>query len=243
MPAGYSKFVRSMTQTVPELSVISAPPRGERILSQCRLFVGEPPRLPATFVQLDRRRALFGQGSPAEYVFFLGAGRARMVKTAPDRTITLAYFGPGDLLGEDALFSGTHDAEVRVVDALEALRVPVAAFRQALQSDAQLAFRLLELVNHRKRNVEQRLESLLTKTVEARVAEFLVAAAERFGVADGRGTLIGVKFTHLEIASYVGSTRETVTLVLGDLKRRGILMTEHRRMIVRDAEALRRVTV
>jgi CRP-like cAMP-binding protein len=49
-----------------------------------------------------------------------------------------------------------------------------------------------------------------------------------------------VKFTHQEIASYVGSTRETVTLVLGAFKRSGVITTDHRRVVIRDIAGLRK---
>jgi CRP-like cAMP-binding protein len=83
------------------------------------------------------------------------------------------------------------------------------------------------------------MEALLSRPVESRVADFLSEAVETHGINDSRGYLIGVKYTHLEIASYVGSTRETVTLVLGDLKRRGIIEIDQRRVVVRQVDRLR----
>jgi CRP-like cAMP-binding protein len=68
----------------------------------------------------------------------------------------------------------------------------------------------------------------------------LLDAAQRHGIPDSRGLLIGVKYTHQEIADYVGSTRETVTLTLGELKRRDLLLFDHRRIVVRDPDALSR---
>ena len=70
------------------------------------------------------------------------------------------------------------------------------------------------------------------------LAHDLLDAANRYGVPDSRGVLIGIKYTHQEIADYVGSTRETVTLTLGELKRRNLVLFDHRRIVVRDAEAL-----
>ncbi len=218
------------------------------VFERCPLFKGLAPVRPAQFVVIERRRALFGQGGPADSVVIIGAGRARLFKSAPERVITLAYRGPGELVGEDALFAGErfggqHSAEARAIDRVEAVRVPAEVFRARLRADPELSERMLELMDQRRREVEQRLESILTKTVEARVAEFLVQAGRDYGVPDPRGTLIGVKFTHLEIATFVGSTRETVTLVLGELKRRGHVHTEHRRIIVKDVDALARLSV
>ena len=93
----------------------------------------------------------------------------------------------------------------------------------------------------RRLQAERRIESLLSRTVESRVAEFLMDAAERHGIPESRGTLIGVKYTHQEIADYVGSTRETVTLTLGDLRRRDLILFDHRRVVVVDPAALRRL--
>jgi CRP-like cAMP-binding protein len=52
--------------------------------------------------------------------------------------------------------------------------------------------------------------------------------------------VISAPFTHADIALLVGSTRETVTLVLGKLKRAGLIELEKRRIVVRDGEALSR---
>jgi CRP-like cAMP-binding protein len=122
---------------------------------------------------------------------------------------------------------------------VEALRLPVRTLRGMVAERPDLAVRLLAVFGEHKLAVEQRLEALLTRPVESRVAEFLVDAAERHGVPESRGYLIGVKFTHAEISSFVGSTRETVTLILGDLKRRGLIEFDHRRVVVHDSEALR----
>jgi CRP-like cAMP-binding protein len=83
------------------------------------------------------------------------------------------------------------------------------------------------------------MESFLTRPVESRVADFVLEIASRHGVPDARGTLVATKYTHHEMASYVGSTRETVTLILGELKRRGLIDIDRRRVVVRDFERLR----
>ena len=97
------------------------------------------------------------------------------------------------------------------------------------------------MMGERRMEAERRIEALLSRTVESRVADFLLRAAESHGIQESRGRLIGVKFTHQEIANYVGSTRETVTLTLGDMKRRGLILFDHRRVVVQDEEALRKL--
>jgi CRP-like cAMP-binding protein len=127
------------------------------------------------------------------------------------------------------------------MERLEALRIPRRRLEAAMVADGRLAVRLVAMLSKRVGDLERRMEAFLTRPVESRVADFLVEASRRHGIPDSRGVLIGVKFTHQEIASYVGSTRETVTLVLGDLKRRGLIGTDHRRVIVHESEALERL--
>ena len=195
----------------------------------------------ARWVEVERRGVLFTQGADAGELFLLGAGRVRLVRTGPDgKQITLGYRGAGELAGETG-WGGVHTAEARVVERLEALRIPRRRLEAAMVADGRLAVRLVAMLSKRVGDLERRMEALLTRPVESRVADFLVDASRRHGIPDSRGVLIGVKFTHQEIASYVGSTRETVTLVLGDLKRRGLIGTDHRRVIVHESEALERL--
>ncbi len=188
----------------------------------------------------DRRGVLHRQGDRSHHVYVIGSGRVRLLRTARDDwALTVAYRGPGALLGEDALVDGSFHTEARAAERVEAVLVPLRLFRAALATDGELTLSLLENVLLERMRCERRMEALLTRPVESRVADFLSDAVERHGIADSRGYLIGVKYTHLEIATFVGSTRETVTLVLGDLKRRGIIEIDQRRVVVRRIDQLR----
>ncbi len=92
------------------------------------------------------------------------------------------------------------------------------------------------VVQHRA--LEQRLEGLLLESVEERLEAFLLDAAQRWGQPHPDGQVLSAPFTHAEIALLIGSTRETVTLVLGKLKREGLIAFDRRRVILRDPARL-----
>lgn len=187
------------------------------------------------WVELSRRDILFAQGAAADAVFVIAGGRLRLLRRTPDqREITVGYRGTGEIAGESGWAAGAHEVEAQAAERALCLSIPRSRLEAALATDPRLALRLLSTVATRAVDAERRMEALLTRPVESRVATFLLEAAKRHGVPDSRGDLIGVKFTHQEIASYVGSTRETVTLILGDLKRRGVIGIDHRRVIVLD---------
>lgn len=216
-------------------------PRRE-LLQRCAVFRGLSDTvlgelaLASQPTRLERKRARTGM---LRGLFVVGAGRARLVRTIGSRIVTLHYVGPGEVYGEGFLSDESEDVELLVLGELDALRVPLTSMQRLVEEHPSVALALLHVQNTRRRQVEERLTAVLTRTVEARVADFVAQAAERHGIPESRGVLIGEKFTHIEIAEYVGATRETVTLVLGVLKRDGIIDTDHRRIVVRDAAGLR----
>ncbi|MFM2417800.1 MAG: hypothetical protein RL385_2523 [Pseudomonadota bacterium] len=197
----------------------------------------------SSVVKVARRRPIHSQAEPGNFVYFVGTGRALVVRRADgDREFTVAYRGVGDIVGETPLaVGGAHRDGAIAIDQLEVLRVPTRLMSDLLEKLPKLSVGLLRVMAERRLEAERRIEALLSRTVEARVADFLIRAAETHGISESRGRLIGVKFTHQEIANYVGSTRETVTLTLGDMKRRGLILFDHRRVVVQDEEGLRKL--
>ena len=218
--------------------------RRSRILGRCRVFEGLSSELRdvvlngSALVDADRRESLCMPSDPA--VFVIGSGRVRRVRRTPERELTLGYYGPGDLIGEMSLIDPEARLETVVLDYVEALRIPPRLIKTVMGEDQEFASAMHRLMGERRLLAERRIDALLTRSVESRVAEFLLDASSRHGIPDSRGILVGVKFTHQEIASYVGSTRETVTLVLGAFKRGGLITTDHRRVVIRDVAGLRK---
>jgi CRP-like cAMP-binding protein len=180
------------------------------------------------------------QGAAPDGLMVIGRGRARMERIAADgRVVPVGYRGAGELLGESCLgHAAAHAENGTAMEELEIARIPLPVVDSVLAEDHELGPAALSLLITRQRETEDRIESLLFRNVEGRLAEFLIKAADRWGVPTPRGTLISAPITHLEIAQSIGSTRETVTLTLGSLRREGLLDVAGRRLIVRDRDAL-----
>lgn len=182
---------------------------------------------------------LVAQGAAADSLGVLARGRARIERASGTRAVPLGYRGAGDAVGEACLGAGaTHTETATAMEEAEIVRIPLRVMRELLTSDAALAPAVIELLLARQREIEDRVESLLFLNVEGRVAEFLLRAAQRWGVPVPTGTLISAPITHLEIAEAIGSTRETVTVTLGALRKDKLLDVHGRRLIVVDKDAL-----
>jgi CRP/FNR family cyclic AMP-dependent transcriptional regulator len=194
----------------------------------------------SSLIRVPRRRHLYRQDERPEALFVVASGRLRVVRESGQaRSLTVAYRTTSELVGETALVDrdGYRDTAAST-DYAEVVRVSLAQVDQLLAADAALAGRLMRQMIERRLEAERRVASLLSRSVESRVCEFLMDASERHGIPESRGLLIGVKYTHQEIADYVGSTRETVTLTLGELRRRGTILFDHRRVVVTKPDRL-----
>ena len=67
------------------------------------------------------------------------------------------------------------------------------------------------------------MENVVFRKVSHRLAGLLVQWAEKYGQANGRGVVLKIRLTHQEMASLIGSSRETVTLTLGQLVDAGLI--------------------
>lgn len=194
-------------------------------------------------IRFRRRQALYGTGMVAEAVYVVAQGRVRLVRArGEDGQLTLGYRGPGELVGEGALAgAGVHRHAAIAAEPLQALRLPFKHVRRLAEEHLAFCAELLKLLAAELGALERRLAAVAGRPVEARIAAFLAEQGRLCGVPHARGVAIGPKFTHQEIADYVASTRETVTLTLGELRRKGVVAFERRRLLLLDRAALERL--
>ncbi len=190
-----------------------------------------------------RGRILFQAGQVTEIVYVLARGRVRLARQSREgKEYLVSYREPMDLLGEAMLCGSAAQKEsAETVEESVLLTIPLRSFRKAMESDASVAAKLLSAVSRRRAEAEEQIERLLFRNVESRIAELILSLVAPYGQPDPRGTLITMKVTHAEVSRTVGSTRETVTLTLGALRRRGLIDFDRRRIVVKDADRLRQL--
>lgn len=235
-------------QSVQRATVDATKSRVQRAIKVCSIFDGasratrEAAANAAELDVISGGGTIAEQGTAALALLILGRGRARLERTMADgRSIPLGYRGSGEILGESCLTrQAVHAETATAMEETEIIRVPHTLINDILHDDPGIAPAVFALLIQRTRETEDRIESLLFRNVEGRVVEFLLKAADRWGVPNPKGTLISAPITHLEIAQAIGSTRETVTLTLGALRKEGLLDVSGRRLIVKNREALLR---
>lgn len=191
--------------------------------------------------EVRRRQVIYLPGDPGASIFFVNGGRVKISKVTRDgKELTLAYRGPGEIFGELCMLEGGPREEM--AEAMENAMITELArdeFEKLIQAYGMLGYRLTKAMLQRRREVENKVEQLLFKDVNAKLAELLLRLGNEYGVQSGRGTLVALKITHQEMANLIGSTRETVSLTLSMFKKKGLIATDGRKVIISDREGLR----
>lgn len=191
--------------------------------------------------EVRRREVIYLPGDPGESLFIVNGGRVKISKVTRDgKALTLSYCGPSEIFGETCMVAG--DPREEMAEAMENSMVTEMArgdFENLLKNHAELGLRMTQLLARRRLELENKLETLVFRDVTSKLAELLLELAGEYGVEDSRGTLVALKITHQELANLIGSTRETVSLTLSQFKKKKLICTEGRRVIISDAESLR----
>lgn len=200
-------------------------------LRQNRLFAdvaaGDVERYAGLFTMITyaKRARVFDLGDPTRLVYLIKSGAVRITKSTEDgKEVTVAALGVGDLFGEEAVFSG--HARTTVAVCTEETLVCTARAEDIfamLSADPSLAMNVAQMLSRRLEDATAAMEDLAFAKIADRIVHLFERLAVERGTPVADGMLIEAALTHAEIASMIGSTRETVTLEIGRLVRGGRL--------------------
>lgn len=209
-------------------------------IKRCRLFE----RLtPEQLAQLERqsRQKTFARGNSvylpsdaAAGVLLVAEGRIRLSSLTPDgKQAILAFVEPGEVFGELALLdAGAREEYAEAVAASTVILLPGDLLQQFLMESPHFSLGITRLIGLRRRRVERRLKSLLFRSTRERLGSLLLELVEQYGRTVPEGTLIDLKLSHQDLASIIGATRESVTLLLGELQAEGLVVVSRQRVVV-----------
>lgn len=170
----------------------------------------------------------------ASSVYLLTEGLVKVSHVGPDgRESILAYIEPGELFGELVLLN-EHDRDdhVEAVERSSVVAMPAAEVRRLMSEHAELAVAVTKLVGLRRQRIERRLRNLLFRSNRERLVHLLLDLAEQFGRAGEDGIEMRVRLSHQDLAGLIGSTRESVTVLMGELKAAGDVGGGRRRVVL-----------
>jgi CRP/FNR family cyclic AMP-dependent transcriptional regulator len=178
---------------------------------------------------------IVGQEDSGDSLFVLTEGRVKVVLYGDSgREVILSILRAGEIFGEMSLFDNEpRSANVIALEPTRALVLERAAFVRHVSSSPHVALQILAELSRRLRQADRVIGNLALLDVYGRVARVLQDMANKDGVETEDGILIRERPTQQEIASMVGTSRETVSRALNDFSRRGLILMNGKQLLLR----------
>jgi len=133
---------------------------------------------------------------------------------------------------------GQRGEHVESVEASVLIRIPKQSIQELMNRELDMALAVMKLVGLRRQRIEHRLRTLLFTSNQHRLNHLPLDLAEQFDVAIDGGMRLSIKLSHQEIANLIGTTRETVTILMGKLKNDGLISGQRQTVILNDMSRL-----
>jgi CRP-like cAMP-binding protein len=179
-------------------------------------------------------------GEDATLLSIVAAGRVKLVRPTLDgQDVLLDILGPGDYFGSLAdLGDRTYREDATAHTDCCVLYTTATEFQRLLGRYPAVALATLGIVSGRLRDAHETIEQISTYPVERRVAATLIRLAGQAGRTGEESVLIEMPLSRQDLAGMTGAQVETVSRVISDFRRRGLVESGRNWIAVRDLEGL-----
>ena len=187
---------------------------------------------------------LFVEGQSPRGIFVLCKGRVKLSICATDgKTLIVKIAEPGEVLGLSATVSGKpYELTAETVDPCQVNFVKRDDFLRFLREHSEACFKVAEQLSEKYNTACHEVRALgLSHSAGEKLAKLLLDWTSKNGEAAKQEPRLKLALTHEEIAQMIGTSRETVTRLFADLKKKQILQAKGSTLIIRNKTALRQL--
>lgn len=188
---------------------------------------------------VPRRQIVYAEGDEPTRLYFVQAGRVKIVKTtASGKELITGFYQAGEFFGYKALLEGTgyHDSAVAVEDST-LFYIPADDFAQLLRNP-EVSQQLVRLLAGRKREREEQLLDMAYNSLRRRVANALLGLYEHTNAGEAADAFI--QLSRDDLAAVVGIAPESLSRTLSEFRHDGLLEITSRGIKLLQPEKLRR---
>jgi CRP-like cAMP-binding protein len=184
----------------------------------------------------EKDTVLVEENDMGETLYMIITGRVKVTNIGPDgKEVILSVLGPGEFFGEMSLLDREpRSANVVTMVKTEMMLLRRQEFLNLLEGNKEILSKLLSTISGRLRHANQQIRSLALLDVLGRIARLLLDCSRKDGKKLLNGSIVFRRPTHQEIASMVGTSRETVSRMIGDLSRDGYIKISGKDIIIQE---------
>ena len=190
---------------------------------------------------INKSDFVFRQGEVSDEIYFLLKGAVKVSSNISEgREVIKMVVHPKTLLSEQSFIGEgihTNNAISMSIDTT-VLAVKISVIKELIKRNSKFSIDLIEFLGKKLKYTEDRLESLALNDARERIIQFLRINAQSFGQTIGFEVLLKHDFTQQDIANFTGTSRQTVTTVLNDLKKNNKIHFRRKSILIRDIKEL-----
>lgn len=185
---------------------------------------------------------IFLEGDVSDRLYIVNSGSIKAYRYTKEGKEQILYvMSSGDSIGElNLLKKSRYKYSASALADTDICIISKDNFDGLLQKYPEITLRILEGLHDRMDNLEDLVQNLSTKDVEARIADLLLHFIKDFGVETKDGIEVDMPLSREEMGNFIGTTRETISRKLASMQEEGIIeMSGSRKIIIRDIEELK----
>lgn len=163
-----------------------------------------------------------GQSAAENYVFIVRRGLVRVFLAYGEKEFTIAFLRPGDV------YVSHSSAQVQAAEDSAILLTDTATFNARMMSVPQFTVTIVRVLGGILKNTFSIVDGLALRDVSARLARYLVSAAQENAPGPDGRRRVHLQLSGEMLAQTLGASRQTISTLLTDLTRSGVLLKEQR---------------
>jgi len=173
-------------------------------------------------------------------VYFVETGRVKIGSYSTDgKEIIKAILHTGEVFGEMGLIGQrTYNEFSKAMENTKICVMDIHDMRELMRQNKDFSLQITQVIGNKLVRTQRRLESLIFKDARSRIIEFLRDLALQKGQKVGYELVVRQFFTHQDIANLTGTSRQTVTTILNELRADNMIYFDRKKLLVRDVDKL-----
>lgn len=193
-------------------------------------------------LRFKRKQRIYSEGSTPLGVFLIQSGKVKisqMGSDAKEKIIRIA--GKGEIISYTDLIANTrYDTSATALEDTNLLFVPKEEFKKTIREQQKIFDEFMMMLSLDIKLAQSSITRLAYKPVRGRLADALIELCDKFdNMASDQKTM---KISRADLASYVGTAKETVTRFLSEFRRERLITTDSININILDMDGLLRVS-
>lgn len=187
----------------------------------------------------------FFQGDHAQFLYVLTSGQVKLMQSNPSgQQVNLRTIYPWQMFGALGVVrtGASYPASAQALEDSAALAIKGDFLHSMIETRPYLSFDLMKLMTSYIQEMQVRYRELATERVEQRVANTLLRLASQMGIKSEKETIIELLFSRQDVAEMTGTTLYTVSRLLSEWERKGIIETGRERIKILKPHDLVRIS-